>query len=124
MMRTARFAKDMVSGITSDEWDQVSAAFAKLEVGRDMMPHHLGNAAGIDYTHARAILLALEMCGLAENYLYVYHKCADAPLTARRLSEGFMPLPWTCPQCDHVVTERSELRYDLACRTRTRIRFV
>jgi hypothetical protein len=124
MTRPGKFPKDTVSGITPAEWDLLASEFDQLEVGRDVMPHTLGSSIGIDYVHARALLLALGMCGLAENYLYIYHVCSDAPLNARRLSEGFMPLPWTCPNCGHLVTAKSELRYDLACRPRARIRFV
>jgi len=115
------FPKDAVSGITPDEWEHLASHF---EVGRDIMPHVLGASIGIEYRPARALLLALGMFGLAENYLYVYHVCTEAPLKARKLSEGFEPLPWTCPYCEQSVVSRSELRYDLVCRPTVAIRFV
>jgi len=89
------------------------------------MPHQLAILLGLNYPEALAILTILEVEGLCNNKLLIYHKCEpDVPAGAIPFGKGFPNLPWVCPLCEKIVEENSELSFDIMAQSVAPIEFV
>lgn len=86
------------------------------------MPHVIGNAAGISYRQANALMLAMCTDGVAQLYWLVFHTCETFPVARREFSEGMILSPWHCPECGNDV-EPSDLRFAVECQTSAPVDF-
>lgn len=102
-------------GFTDEEWKRIGRYLA--EPPKKFMNHVLGNAVAISYTKALAIMLALYDDGLAELSVQVFHKCEEHPVAQFDIQQQgiVVSLPWECPECERVVRDEGELRYDWEC---------
>ena len=91
---------------------------------RPFTPHEIGNAAAIEYRLAQAVLLGLVGDQLADGFWLVYHRCSDAPVAARKMSDGLVPTPSSCPYCDADIIDDRGLTYDISCKLRAPVEFV
>jgi hypothetical protein len=119
---TARFSKERLPGVTDAQWERLAKLFG--DSSRGLMPHEVGNRSGIPYDKARDLIIVLGIADLADNFLLVYHVCIEPPVAVRRLSEGFLPVPWTCPECGELVEDSDELTYEIRCKPKQPSEFV
>lgn len=94
------------------------------EPAETAMPHQLAIRLGIEYSDALAILAVLEVEGLCEIKLLVYHICAETPVEAIPYGKGFPNLPWVCPHCEEVVEDFKNLSFDVLAKATEAIEFV
>lgn len=117
-----RFKRTRIPSVEEGQWDRLGKLFSK--VGFGFMPHDIGNRVGLHYREAHAIILALVVKGALDSQWLVYHQCSPEPLDSIPFKEGFVRLPWVCPDCEVAVTSEEELRYNLYSKTLVRVEFV
>jgi hypothetical protein len=88
---------------------------ARLRVMNErMMPHSLAIMLGVERAEALLLVTVLSTEGICQNRLLIYHSCEPGtPLASIPFGIGFPNLPWTCPNCDDVVQDLTDLRFDL-----------
>lgn len=97
--------------LTPSKLPAISAALG--EEGRHVMPHQLALEAELDYDEASQLLMALDLVGVIQLYLLIYHNCYEAPVDRKRFADGFPELPFECKHCCEEIHAYAELDYDL-----------
>ena len=88
---------------------------ARLQIKSErMMPHSLAIMLGVEQADALLLVVVLSTEGICRNRLLIYHSCEPGmPLASIPFGIGFPNLPWTCPNCEELVYNLAELRFDL-----------
>lgn len=99
-----------------------------VEHQKELMPHQVAVAAGCTLDEAMGILMLLTADEMAEAYLLVYHTTHDnssqAPIMARKLTEGFPETPFTCDDCGQEINSTHNLRYDFLFKIKEDMQFI
>lgn len=114
--------KGRLDFLSSEQKAELSRHFK--EPSATAMPHELAVKLGIGYSDALAILSVLEVEGLCEIKLLIYHICAEAPVAAVPFGKGFPNLPWDCSHCEEVVEDNKYLSFDVIAKATEAIEFV
>ena len=89
------------------------------------MPHEVSGPLGISYGEAVSILTALQISGLTQNYILIYHSCEpDLVMMYRNFESGFPSLPLVCENCQEEVEDNSDLSFGLMAISNSPIQFV
>lgn len=87
-------------------------------------PRELAIKLGFEYPQVIAILAVLATDKLCQNYLLIYHSCAETFVDMRPLNEGMVTLPYTCPYCEETIDTYDNLQFDIMAETQVSIEFV
>ena len=84
--------------------------------GRDFSAEAMAVQVGLTFEMALDVAMLLARNKMATRIWVIYHECADHSVGTRLLSDGFPPIPWTCPDCEEVVIDPEALLYELSFR--------
>jgi hypothetical protein len=115
------FSRARIPSITDREWDLAAGLFRQK--GAAIGPARLRIEAGLKREVACSLLLGIFEEGQADLSFLVYHDCSEHPVNERKYIDGFQPVPWRCPECEQLVTNENELRYELRAILRAPIEF-
>ena len=116
-------SKERLDFLSDRQKAELSKHFMKAST--TAMPHQLAVILGIEYSKALAILTVLEVEGLCQIKLLVYHNCElDTPIDAIPFGKGFPNLPWICPNCGTSVDNYDELSFNFIAYSKQQIEFV
>ncbi|QLE60018.1 hypothetical protein FD725_31845 (plasmid) [Nostoc sp. TCL26-01] len=87
-------------------------------------PHELAIKIGIEYSQVIAILAVLSADKFCQNWLLIYHTCAETFVERTPLSAGMPKLPYVCPHCEITLYDYDELQFDVMAETKTKIEFI
>lgn len=107
------FKKERMPRIEAAQWTRLAQFFV---LPREAMPHVIGNAGGISYRQANALMLAMCTDGVATLFWLVFHKCEEFPVARRDFGQGMIVTRWHCPECGNDV-EPADLRFAVECKT-------
>lgn len=114
------FARSQITEVTPQQWVKLErlcrSAGAKLEEAQ------LRSATGMSPKVALKVILRVAEQDGADLYWLVFHD--DHFATRRRFDRGFQPVPWRCPDCEDVIEDEDELRYEMQAVLREPLRFV
>ena len=111
-MTAAHVTRAHVPLLNDEQWKALQSA---LSHRREWMVHSLAGQTGIGYREVRGVFLVLDVLELARLAWNVYHGYAEHPIDQVAYREGFIRLPWRCPECERVVMREEELGYELVC---------
>jgi hypothetical protein len=115
----AAFKKARLPRVDDAQWARLAQFFVQP---REAMPHVIGNAGGISYRQANALMLAMCTDGIAALYWLVFHNCEEFPVARRPFEDGMVLTRWHCPECGRDV-EPSDLRFAVECKTSVGVAF-
>lgn len=104
------FPCSYIPKIRAAEWKRIEPL---LRERRRISCEEIRKAAGIPYSRAMAVFLALHGEKHVRLFLLVHHKCQKAPVKRRGWMRGFQPTPWRCPACEVPILDADALRYDI-----------
>ncbi len=107
---TKRIERKKISFLSEDQIRLLKNHFASQNTA---MPHQIAVRLGILYPDALSVLMLFESSGLTNNFLLIYHSCAEAPVDTMRSGDGFPKMPWTCPHCEEEVISSEDLNFDM-----------
>jgi hypothetical protein len=115
------FHRARVPTIRDRQWSLLEPLFAGS--GSTIEPAQLRSASGVKRTAAVALVLGLFEEHFADLFWLTYH-CDAQPVARRPYGSGFQPVPWHCPECECIVDDASDLRYELQGVLRSPVKFV
>lgn len=110
----ATMPTDEVEGVTPAYWALVQQYLLDHR-GQTLPVDQLATTLSLPRVTALAIVIALGEQRLVEPRYAVYHNCSESPVSDRAMTNGFQPVPWTCPGCGQTVKGQDGLRYDVVC---------
>lgn len=91
---------------------------------RTAQPREIAIKLGIEYAQVVAIFVVLASVDFCDNWLLIYHSCADTFVDRTPLSDGPPALPYTCPYCETLIEDYEELQFDVMAETDEPIQFI
>lgn len=114
--------KSSVRHVTERQWQRATEL---LTVGAVIELAWLRSATGMRRDSANQLMDELAIRGACpERALLVYHGCAEHPAFVGKSED--IRFPWTCPECEDVVSLNDDdaLRYEVRLKLGKPVRFI
>jgi hypothetical protein len=87
-------------------------------------PREIAIKLGVEYSQVIAILAVLAADGFCQNWLLIYHTCAETFVDRTPLKEGMPQLPYVCPHCETTIYTYDDLQLDVMAVVHDSVEFI